>query len=210
MNDNTHKPAPEFLEAASHELQVALDGRLQATEHIHLRMASDMVDADSYGTRWLLITDQRLLLVTPAVGPAVGATVIEIALDQVAEVRTTDLVGAAQMELDRKHGGGQEVLHYSRSLVAKFSEAAEAIRRLAKGEPPELPTEMERTRCAKCERLLPEPDGICPFCIRRLDTIKRIAMFLAPQKGKVMLVHGGVTHHERPQSGTAAACQAHR
>lgn len=178
-----HEPAAEFLEPASTGLQRALGDRLGREEHIHVRMASDMVDAGRYGERWLLITSQRVLLVAPDASEAV----VELALQDIAEVRTTDLVGAAQLEVERKLGAGQAVLHYSRSKVAQFSEAAEAIRQLVKGEAPSLPTQMERSRCDRCGRLLPEPDGICPFCIRRRDTIKRIAMFLAPQKGKVML-----------------------
>ena len=81
-------------------------------------------------------------------------------------------------------GSGQLLVHYSRSLAALFSEAAEAIRNLAKSEAPGLPTTMERTRCGVCGRLLPERDGLCPFCVRKWDTIKRIARFLA-RRGEI-------------------------
>jgi len=178
----TIQAAPEFTEVESPALAAAIAGRLGAAEHVHIRMAADMVDAFRYGERWLVVTDQSMLLVT-AEGSENDVT--EILLDEVGEVRTLDLVGAAQLEIERKDRTGQEVVHYSRSLASKFAEAAEALRNLAKGEPPDLPSELERTRCDKCHRLLPERDGICPFCIRKWDTIKRIAMFLQPQKGKV-------------------------
>ena len=173
-------PAPDFVQPAPTEVEALLAVRLSPDETVHVRIATDMLDTTRYGARWLVVTDRRVLLTGP------GEEVAEVAVDQVGEVRTLELVGAAQLEVDRKDGSGQLLVHYSRSLAALFSEAAEAIRNLAKSEAPGLPTTMERTRCATCGRLLPERDGLCPFCIRKWDTIKRIARFLAPQKAKVV------------------------
>jgi ATP-binding cassette, subfamily B, bacterial len=178
--------APEFVEAESPALAAAIGGRLDPGEGIHIRMVADMADVTRYGERWLLVTERRVLLVSVP-GPGSEGQTREILLSEVGQVRTQELVGAGQLEIERKDLQAQEVIHYSRSVAARFSEAAEAIRNLAKGEPPGLPTELERTRCDTCHRLLPERDGICPFCIRRRDTIKRIAMFLEPQKKRVFL-----------------------
>ncbi|MDP7450406.1 MAG: ABC transporter transmembrane domain-containing protein, partial [Candidatus Latescibacteria bacterium] len=183
---NSHQPAPDFIGSVRADLAASINTRLAAGETLHIRMATDMLDNSRYGERWLLVTDRRVLLVPSGGDLEPGDGIVEILLENVGEVRTQDLVGAARMELERKDGG-QEIVHYSRTLVARFSEAAAAIRNLAKGEAPGLPTEMERTRCDKCHRLLPDKDGICPFCIRKWDTIKRIAMFLEPQKGKVAI-----------------------
>ena len=184
-------PAEHFLEPAPPALEACLAQRLEADETVHIRVATDMVDAMRYGPRWLIVTDRRVLFVTPGAAAeglsgAGEADISEITIDQVGEVRTQDLVGAALLEVERKDRSGQETLHYSRSLTATFAEAAEGIRTLAKGEAPELPIQMERSRCATCGRLLPERDGLCPFCIQKWDTIKRIAQFLAPQKHKVV------------------------
>lgn len=179
----TIQAAPDFIEAMSPSLTAALGTRIGEDERLHIRVAADMVDG-AYGERWLLATDKRVLIVS-STRSYVSSSVVEIPLDEIGDVRTFDLVGAAQLELERKDRSGQEVIQYSRSLTAKFSEAADAIRNLAKGEAPGLPTQMERTRCEKCNRLLRDRDGICPFCIRKWDTIKRIAMFLEPQKVKV-------------------------
>ena len=181
------QPAPEFIEAEPTWLKAALGSRVGTSEQVHIRLAADMMDGERFGQRWLLVTDERVLLVAADDEQRGAGKIVELHKDEIGEVRTTDLVGAAQLEIERKDGLGQEVMHYSRSLAALFSEAAAAIRNLAKGEALELPTVLERTRCAKCNRLLPERDGICPFCIRRIDTIKRIAMFLEPYKGKVVL-----------------------
>lgn len=174
--------APEFVEPESADLARVLAGRLSADETLHVRLATDMTDAAAFGTRWLLVTDQRVLIAQPDLN-----RVDEIPLSAVGEVQTIDLVGAGQLQVERTDGHAANVVTYSRSLVATFSEAGLAIRNLARGEAAGLPTVMERSRCATCDRLLPEKDGACPFCISKWDTIKRIASFLAPQRGKVFV-----------------------
>ena len=56
-----------------------------------------------------------------------------------------------------------------------LAEVAEGIKQLAKGEELALPTEVERSRCARCGRMLPEKDGICPACMKKLDTLRIIS-----------------------------------
>jgi ATP-binding cassette subfamily B protein len=67
------------------------------------------------------------------------------------------------------------LIPYSGSLGVKFSEVARGIEQLRKGEEFLITTQLDRTRCEKCGRLLPEKNGICPACIRRLATLKRVA-----------------------------------
>lgn len=179
---------PDFLETVPPVMEQLLAARLSADETIHVRIEGDMVSESRFGSRWLVVTDRRILLVEPAQLAAAlpDDGVIEIAVDHVREVRTVELVGASRLEIDRQADVGPvpqvESVVYSLSLAAKFSEATEAIRALSKGEAPVLPVQMERTRCGACGRLLPERDGICPFCISKWDTIKRIARFLVPLK----------------------------
>ncbi|MCH2662269.1 ABC transporter ATP-binding protein/permease, partial [bacterium] len=72
--------------------------------------------------------------------------------------------------------------------AAKFSEVARGIEQLRKGEPFFINDRLDRTRCEKCNRLLPEKNGICPACIRKLATLKRIASFMAPYKGRAAIL----------------------
>src|SRR5207302_1608863 len=43
--------------------------------------------------------------------------------------------------------------------------------------------ELDRTRCAKCNRLLPEKNGLCPACLSRGKIILRLASYLRPYTG---------------------------
>jgi ATP-binding cassette subfamily B protein len=74
------------------------------------------------------------------------------------------------------------VLTYSLTVAARFSEAARGIEQLAKGEPLSVNLQEQRVRCAKCHRLLPEKDGVCPACVNRRQTMLRIARYLRPYR----------------------------
>ena len=168
-------------------LPVGVDAKLKdakpSDEDVLIQVATDMDSAQSFGEQWLVVTDQRLLLI-PSEG--IDGTV-EISLEEVKEVKHEDLVGGGRLELDKKKGE-TVYLHYSNSMVPKFAEVAEAIRQLSKGKEIELPTELERSRCPKCERLLPEKGGICPACMKKLDTLRRILGFLLPYRSKAALL----------------------
>ena len=186
MTAATPAPSPAFLEEIPAVVSLAVEQRLAADETVHVRMAVDMADEQTYGRQWLVLTDRRLLVLKPN-----GAMdITEVHLDEVSEVRTQELVGGGRLEVDRRDGGGQVSVTYSASLAPRFAEVAGGIRELSKGNPPALPVEMEKTRCERCGRLLPEKDGICPFCIRQWETIKRIASFLVPHRRKVYAFMG--------------------
>ena len=65
---------------------------------------------------------------------------------------------------------------------------AEGIRLLVEGEDPNLPLDLDRTHCAQCERLLPEKGGICPACIKKTDTLKRLLSYMMPYKSKALVL----------------------
>ncbi len=186
----------DFLESAPLVVEELLRARFTGDETQHVRIAADMMETRRYGERWLIVSDKRVLIVNPVqLGQASADDgVVEIPIDQVGEARTAELVGAVRLEIGLKPSAvvgssarGVETIEYSMSHAAKFSEAAAAIKDLAKGESPTLPTQLERTRCDVCDRLLPERDGFCPFCISKWDTMKRIAMFLATLKKEAIL-----------------------
>ena len=96
-------------------------------------------------------------------------------------------LGGGRLELERD-GNATIFVLYSSSLAAKFSEVARGIEQLRKGEPFLINTELDQIRCEKCGRLLPEKNGICPACIRRLTTLRRIASYLKPYTGRAIIL----------------------
>ena len=142
-----------------------------------IRLEADF-DADGrFGRRTLEVTHQAV-----RVREASGATAFQMPIAEIQTARNEPLVGGGRLEITAKGGDILPVITYSQTVAAKFSEAARGIEQLAKGEPLSINLKKERTRCEKCGRLLPEKDGICPACVNRSKTLRRISQYLAPYK----------------------------
>ena len=148
-----------------------------------IRVCADLDQEGRFGTRWVVVTPDRVLLV-----PAGGEDgVTEISIDSLAQVSTEALVGGGRLELERKIGSTVWV-PYSSSLSVKFSEVARGIEQLRQEEPFQIADQLDRIRCDKCGRLLPEKNGICPACIHRFSTLARIASYMKPHKGRAAVL----------------------
>ena len=170
-----------FIESLPPAVEAKLHGAKPPDEKVLIQVATDVADDQTYGEVWLVASKLRLLVI-----PADGA-VEQILLDAIQEARTEELVGGGRLVVERK-SGAPVYLHYSSSLIPKFAEVAQAIGQLAKGKPLELSTEMERTRCEKCGRLLPEKDSRCVACIKKWNTLMRIQSYVRPYRTQLALV----------------------
>ena len=172
-----------FLETLPPQVDAKLQNIKPPEEQTHIQVATDLINDGSFGEQWLVVTDERLLVI-----PSEGADgVVEVPLKGITETKIEEFVGAGRLEVE--HGGAEPTyLYYSNSLIPKFAEVAEAINQLTKGEALTLPTEIERSRCDTCGRLLPEKDGICPACVKKWDTLKRIVSYLSPYRGQVAIL----------------------
>ena len=172
-----------FMETLPPEVDTKLKRVKPPEEQILFQVATDLINEQLFGEKWLIATDRHLLFM-PTEG--VDGTV-EVPLAAVQEARTEELVGGGRLAVERKMGE-PVYLHYSSSLAPKFAEVAEGIQQLSKGETLELPMEMERTRCEKCGRLLAERDGRCINCAKKRDTFWRIVSYVRPYRTQLILV----------------------
>lgn len=172
---------PRLLEAPPDA--VAAKFGLPAGEDVLIRVHTDLAADCTFGTQWVVVTPERVVVV-----PAEGADgAVEVAVDQIKVARTEPLVGGGRLEIERETAPPLSV-PYSGSMADKFSEVARGIEQLRKGEPFFVNAALDRTRCEKCNRLLPEKNGICPACIKKLATLKRIASYMAPYKGRAAIL----------------------
>ena len=160
---------------------------LSAPEQLHdtqaalIQLTADFDPQGRFGKRDLVVTPAHVQVIE-----ANGAIAFQMPLTEIKTARNEPLVGGGRLEVTAKTGDILPVITYSQSLAARFSEAARGIEQLAKGEALSINLKPERTRCAKCNRLLPEKDGICPACVDRSKTMGRIAAYLAPYKGRAV------------------------
>ena len=155
-------------------------------ERPFIQIATDMSARGEYNERWLVVTPNRLLVLGP--GDSTNDDV-HIPLPSVRTVNVEPMVGGGRLRVERREGEPVH-LYYSNSLAHKLAEAAESVNRSVEGEDPNLPLELARTRCAKCDRLLPEPDGICPACIKKTDTLLRLLSYIMPYKKQALILVG--------------------
>ena len=172
-----------FMETLPSEVDIKLQRVKLPEDQVLFQVATDLIDEQSFGEKWLIATDRHLLFI-----PAEGVdSTVEVPLVTVQEAKTEELVGGGRLALERKVGE-PVYLHYSSSLAPKFAEVAEGIQQLMKGETLELPTEVERTRCEKCGRLLAEKDGRCINCTKKRETFWRIVSYIRPYRLQLTLV----------------------
>ncbi len=171
-----------FMETLPSEVDIKLQRVKLPEEQVLFQVATDLINEQSFGEKWLIATDRHLLFI-----PTEGVdSVVEVPLVAVQEAKTEELVGGGRLALERKVGE-PVYLHYSSSLAPKFAEVAEGIQQLVKGETLELPTEVERTRCEKCGRLLAEKDGRCINCTKKRETFWRIVSYTIPYRLQLTL-----------------------
>ena len=175
-----------FIETAPTEIVSKLGLVKPEGEDVIVQMPTDLDDDLTFGEQWFVVTSERVLLI-----PSQGENgTVATPLADVAYVRVDDLVGGGRIEIEKKDGT-PVFIPFSQSLRPKFAEVAEGLKRLAEGETDELelPTELDRTRCDSCGRLLPEKNGICPVCIDKWDTFRRIVGYMTayPIQVAVML-----------------------
>ncbi len=173
----------KLLESTSPPIREKIGRLLSSEEEELVRVSSDLNQEGEFGTQWVIVTDKRLLIV-----PTTGLDgVVKVPIDELALVQTEALVGGGRLNIERKDKPTITV-PYSSSLAEKFSEVTRGIEQLRKGESFLINTRLDRTRCEKCGKLLPEKNGICPACIRRLATLQRIASYLRPYKRHAILL----------------------
>jgi ATP-binding cassette, subfamily B, bacterial len=171
-----------LIEKSPAGIQERLEAVKPPGETVLIQVSADMASLSAFGEQWVIATRERVFVI-----PAHGRNgTVEVPVADLSEVSTEELVGAGCLTLDRVDNAPVRVA-YSNSLKAKFAEVASGLQRLKKSETPVFPDEIEKTRCDACGRLLPEKDGICPACIKKWDTLKRIARYLGPYKKQVAI-----------------------
>ena len=144
---------------------------------ILIQLEGDFAEDGRFGRRVLEVTADAIHVTEPN-----GTISFQIPIAEVKSARNEPMVSGGQLEVTTKTNEIVPVIAYSLTLAAKFSEVARGIEQLAKGEALCINLKQERLRCANCNRLLPEKDGVCPTCVNRRKTLGRIAGYLGPYR----------------------------
>ena len=146
-------------------------------DELLVELVGDFDEGGQFGKQTLQLTAEWVRVLEPS-----GTRAFQMPIAEIKSARNEPLIGGGRLEITSKTGEIIPVITYSQSLAHKFSETARGIEQLAKGETFSINLKEERARCPKCDRLLPEKDGICPACVNRGKVMLRIAGFLLPYK----------------------------
>ena len=159
---------------------------LREGETIRIAAATDLTEDLRFEERWLVVTDKRLMRFDSN-GASMGNGDASIEFSDAKSAAVEELVGSGRINV--VIGNEEiEVLRYTATQRAKFARIARGIDQLIKDDPVDMQGEVDRTRCGKCDRLLPEPNGICSACTNRLAMMGRIARYALPFKGRIALM----------------------
>ena len=172
-----------LLEAPPDEVEAKIRAHVPADEDVLVRVWTDL-DADGqFGKAWFVATAERTVIV-----PEEGADgAVETPFRDIRSVKTEALVGGGRLEIERQ-AKPTILLPYSNSMTDKFAEVARGLEQLRKGDRFLINPHLERTRCEQCGRRLPQRDGICPACVKKWATLKRIAGYMVPYKVKAVIL----------------------
>ena len=162
---------------------------LREGESVRIAAATDLTEDLRFEERWLLVTDQRLLRFDSN-GAGAGNGDVSIPSIELSDARSAaveELVGSGRINVVIGNED-VEVIRYTPTQRAKFARIARGIDQLIKDDPVDMQGEVDKSRCDRCGRLLPEPNGICSACTNRLAMMGRIARYALPFKGKLALM----------------------
>ena len=165
-------PLPPEIEAQRRE-------SMAPDEETLLVAMSDIRHDGRFGVRWMLLTNQRVVVLSDLAPGVDGA--VSMDLSEISDARAEPIVGGGRLEVKR-NGHFAPIIEYSSSLGAKFTEIARGIQQLAKDEPFAVTTDIPRARCQKCQALLPDRERNCPRCVHKMAVMLRIASYLKPYK----------------------------
>ena len=171
----------KLLEQMPDTISQKIQNVLTHEEEELIRVSTDLNPDGTFGEQWVIATDRRVIVM-----PAEGVNgVVDVPIGELAAVQIEPLVGGGRLEIEREKEATL-LVPYSSSLAEKFSEVALGLEQLRQQDEFLINTELDQIRCSKCGRLLPEKNGICTACIRRLATLGRIASYLIPYMWRVV------------------------
>ena len=101
-------------------------------EEVLLSATSDVRADGTFGERWLVVTDQRIVVLPDQDQARNGF--LAVPMSAISSATTVQHVGGGLLEVERD-GLVLPIVEYSNSLAPKFAELARGIQQLAEGKP---------------------------------------------------------------------------
>ncbi len=172
------------------EVQIPEDVR-RAVDGVHpgadIRVLgfSDLDSAGSFGERWIALAGENVVVFS---SNGTGAELlVDLPLKDISKVEVDQLVGGAALRAVVDGEVRVDLLSFSNALAEHFGRVRAQLDAAAKGKP--IPDVEERTKyCPTCGLVLGEHTRVCPRCLRRGATLRRLMAYAKPYRGRLALV----------------------
>ena len=144
-------------------------------EHVRVCAEADLLPDGRFGREWLVIGEERLWVIAEGDG---GKPRIELPLAELSDASARALVGGGALEVSRD-GEQIELVRYTNARAGRFTTVAGALGKWLCGEEAQVPEEDEK-RCPRCGLPLAPGTNVCPACMPRSQTLKRLSRYLLP------------------------------
>jgi ATP-binding cassette subfamily B protein len=166
------KPIEEIIAAAHPGAEVRLAAR------------SDLATDGRFGERWFVLAGDRVLVWAP--DGAAGELAVDLPLSEISEVEIENLVGGSALRAVIK-GQRVDLVSFSNAAADRFGRVRMQLDAVVKGK--EIPTPEERiNRCPSCGLVLGEDTRVCPRCMRKGATFRRLLGYAGPYRWRLILV----------------------
>lgn len=179
-------PPPEVLEKLR-QLDIQPESLLLSTP-------TDIDRVGRYATQWLVITEDRLLVLSDGAG---AEAVFSLKLADATEFRVQSVVGSGILQA-RVEGIYVDVLRFTNRYANVFQKVSRKLERKVRGEPIAIhPEEMvDERRCPTCGLVLQFPGDTCPRCVNRGAVLARMWRLMASYRWAaatiMILLLGGI------------------
>jgi len=178
LDGEIQEELPEAVEREAQRL-------VEPEERRIVSLSTDIAADGTYGDRWLLVTDRRLVTFVPEDGQA--RVELDLPLSELRGVRLRDFIGNGSLEAVTETGA-VEVVRFSRSIAPEMPRVERILRSLAKvdevggGHRGGGGHGGKAMRCETCGRALPRWSEVCPFCMKRGELLARLISYVGPYK----------------------------
>lgn len=153
---------------------------LEGGNGLKLAVAADLTEKGRFGERWVAVTSDSLLVLSPN-GEGKAEILRRVKLSDVSSIRVEHLVGGGALEATLSGGRRMEIARFTNARIKTFAKLAGLLDKAAKGEAPLIETEVEEeSKCPKCGISLPEWTKVCPRCLPKGKVFLRLLSSLKP------------------------------
>ena len=174
-----------LLNTLPDEVGRQLKSLLADEESILLSVAGDVTPEGDYGEEWLVATASRLRVFSRQ-GEGYHCR-LDLPIKALSEAKAEPMVGGGVLEASAD-GRRVALARYSNSLAERFGLVAKGLNQFAKRGSLSVELDEDESRhCKSCGRAISSFHGICPVCIDRAKTLRRLLGYTRPVWKKVVL-----------------------